>query len=36
MAMNLPSGGDEDDVLVEMNTTPLIDVNNAGPQLKKY
>ena len=26
MAMNLPSGGDEDDVLVEMNTTPLIDV----------
>lgn len=27
MAMNLPSGGgDDDDLMVEMNTTPLIDV----------
>ena len=26
MAMNLSSGGDKSDVMVEMNTTPLIDV----------
>ncbi|WP_322047214.1 ExbD/TolR family protein [Paraburkholderia sp. J67] len=26
MAMNVPSGGDEPDVLVDINTTPLIDV----------
>ena len=26
MAMNIPSGGDEGDVVVDINTTPLIDV----------